>query len=91
MRNFSTDQNSIITEYENVVFDGQQAFEAKLEEYLSRIDPSMPNTDPAVYTAQVFLFIAEHAPSENSIHFEWLDSEDTEYSIFYRIKNFRKI
>ena len=37
------------------------------------------------------IYICRIAPSENTIHFEWLDSEDTEYSIFYRIKNFRKM
>lgn len=62
MRNFSTDQENILTEYNHVDFDGKEQFEAELNKYLSRIDPSLPDEDPAVYTAQVFLFIAEHAP-----------------------------
>ena len=33
------------------------------------------------------IYICRIAPDENSIHFEWLDTGDGEYSVFYRVRN----
>lgn len=33
------------------------------------------------------IYICRIAPSENSIHFEWLDIGAEEYSVFYRVRN----
>lgn len=33
------------------------------------------------------IYICRIAPSENAIHFEWLDIGEAEYSVFYRVRN----
>ncbi len=62
MRNFKLDRECILTEYNNVNFKDKEGFMAQLEEYINHIDASLCNERPAVYTAEVFRFIAENAP-----------------------------
>lgn len=33
------------------------------------------------------MYICRIAPSENAIRFEWLDIGETEYFVFYRVRN----
>ena len=33
------------------------------------------------------IYVCRIVPSENAIHFEWLDIGETEYSVFYRVRN----
>jgi|GEM_PF-3315754 len=62
MRNFTTDRESILTEYSKVTFEGVDDFSKKLEEYMAGMDASLPQEDAAVYTAEVLRFVAQHAP-----------------------------
>lgn len=62
MRNFTSDRECILTEYSNVNFEDQDMFMAKLEEHINNMDAFSHNENPAVFTAEVFLFIAENAP-----------------------------
>lgn len=68
MRNFSMDRENILTEYSNVSFDSKELFMAKLEKYMDSINDASRNESPAVFAAEVLLFIAEHAPLAADCH-----------------------
>lgn len=68
MRNFTTDRESILTEYSKVTFEGVDDFSKKLEEYMAGMDASLPQEDAAVYTAEVLRFVAQHAPLASDPH-----------------------
>lgn len=68
MRNFITDRENILTEYSHVTFEGKEPFLAKLEDYINGMDVLLRDENPAGYTAEVFRFIAEHAPVATDSH-----------------------
>lgn len=68
MRNFITDRENILTEYSHVTFEGKEPFLVKLEDYINGMDVLLRDENPAGYTAEVFRFIAEHAPVAADSH-----------------------